>query len=99
MKRGYMARELVQCTLPHSKPLAPRKPGEPAQELTEYERKDGNLTVTLTANKKIGLPYGTIPRLLMLWVTSEAMRTRERKLVLGNKANGDTLNNFCGKSA
>lgn len=95
-KRGYLARELVQCTLPHSKPLEPidpNNPGKPRKELTEYERKDGNLTVTITANSKIGLPYGTIPRLLMLWVTSEAMRTQSRKLRLGSKDN-DTLNNF-----
>jgi hypothetical protein len=77
-KRGYLARELVQCTLPHKEP-----------KTTEYIRKDGNLTVTITAKSAVGLPYGPIPRLLMLWVTSEAKRTGERKIILGN-----TLNQF-----
>ena len=31
----------------------------------------------------IGLPYGSIPRLLLAWVTTEAVRTKERDLILG----------------
>jgi hypothetical protein len=30
------------------------------------------------------LPYGSIPRLLLLWITSEAVRTRNPRLELGN---------------
>lgn len=73
-RRGYMARELVQCTLPHSNPKG----------VLTHKRVDGNLTLSITGHPEIGLPYGTIPRLLMLWVTSEAMRTQDRKLALGN---------------
>lgn len=73
-RRGYMARELVQCTLPHSNP----------KDNLVHKRIDGNLTLTISGHPEIGLPFGTIPRLLMLWVTSEAMRTQERKLTLGN---------------
>ena len=29
-----------------------------------------------------GLPYGTVPRLLLAWLTTEAVRTRERELIL-----------------
>ena len=79
-KRGYMARELVQCTLPHS------NPGEAIQ----YKRVDGNLTMSITARPDVGLPYGAIPRLLMLWVTSEAVRTQSRRLVLSS---ADKTNN------
>lgn len=73
-RRGYMARELVQCTLPHSNPKG----------VLVHKRIDGNLTLSITAHPEIGLPFGTIPRLLMLWVTSEAMRTQNRRLELGN---------------
>lgn len=42
-----------------------------------------------TSSPQIGLPYGVIPRLLLMWVSTEAVRTRERRLVLG-----DNLTNF-----
>jgi len=32
---------------------------------------------------RIGLPYGVIPRLLLSWISTEAVRTKERDLVLG----------------
>lgn len=32
----------------------------------------------------LGYPYGTIPRLLLFWVTTEAVRTRNRTLYLGD---------------
>ena len=73
-----MARELVQCTLPHSKPAA---------GVYKHKRVDGNLTLSITADPDLGLPYGAIPRLLMLWVTSEAMRSQERRLALGGSLN------------
>lgn len=34
--------------------------------------------------KHLGIPYGTIPRLLMLWITSEAIKTRHYELHMGN---------------
>lgn len=40
-------------------------------------------------DKAIGYPYGTIPRLLLFWITTEAVRTRSRKLELG-----DSLSEF-----
>lgn len=78
-RRGYMARELVQCTLPHSNP----------KRRLVHKRVDGNLTLSITAHPEIGLPFGTIPRLLMLWVTSEAMRTQSKRLVLGSAEKGN----------
>lgn len=74
---AYMARVLVQVTMPH------RDPG-----VLRIERSNGSLTVRMTALGE-GLPYGTIPRLLAAWMTTEAVRTRERQLVLGQ-----TLNDF-----
>jgi hypothetical protein len=79
-ERGYMARELVQCTLPH------KDPGD----VEAFTRRDGHLVFGIragydhTQKKRLGLPYGSIPRLLLLWITSEAVRTRDPRLELGN---------------
>jgi hypothetical protein len=70
---GFMARAMTLCTLPHSKPKA-----------QEFTRKNGNYTMSMVAPKAIGLPYGTIPRLLLAWISSEAVRTKSRTLTLGD---------------
>jgi hypothetical protein len=43
----------------------------------------------MMAPKKIGLPYGTYPRLLLAWITTEAVRQKSRELELG-----DSLSDF-----
>ena len=35
--------------------------------------------------KSYGYPYGTIPRLLLAWITTEALRTKSRRLELGGR--------------
>ncbi|MEA3291077.1 MAG: replication protein RepA [Pseudomonadota bacterium] len=76
---GFMARVMVQATMPHKRP-----------DTTIFDRRNGNFHLSLSAaNPKIGLPYGSIPRLLLAWLTTETVRTRERELVLG-----DSLSDF-----
>ena len=81
---GYLAREMVQCTLPHADP----------GDLRAWQRHSGSLTLTILpgydgrAQESLGFPYGSIPRLLLLWITSEAIK-QGRKITLG-----DTLNHF-----
>jgi hypothetical protein len=70
---GFMARAMVQATLPHR-----------AVAGNEFERRNGSFTLTLQAPSKIGLPYGSIPRLLLAWVTTEAVKTQSRELELGD---------------
>jgi hypothetical protein len=70
---GFMARALVQATLPHSK-----------HEGNEFERINGNFKLSILSPAKIGLPYGSIPRLLISWLTTEAVRTQQREIVLGH---------------
>ena len=70
---GYMARALVQATMPHK-----------ATEANEFTRSNGAFTLSILAPAKIGLPYGSIPRLLLAWITTEAVKTKERTLCLGN---------------
>ena len=74
---GFMARALVQATLPHKR-----------VEGSEFTRRNGAYTLTLLAPSKIGLPYGTVPRLLLAWLTTEAVRTQSRELVLGDSLSG-----------
>jgi hypothetical protein len=74
---GFMARAMVQATLPHRK-----------VEGNEFERRNGAFTLSLMAPAKIGLPYGTVPRLLLAWLTTEAVRTKQRELELGDSLSG-----------
>jgi len=69
---GYMARSLILATLPHSK-----------KDEQEYTRTNGHYTLSIISPKKIGLPYGSIPRLLVAWLTTEAVRSQEREIPLG----------------
>lgn len=69
---GFMARALVQATMPHSKP-----------DSNEFVRTNGFYELTMLAPTAVGLPYGTYPRLLMAWITTEAVRTKSSELVLG----------------
>jgi hypothetical protein len=74
---GYMARVMAQVTLPHSKPTG-----------NEYTRHNGKLVLSMWSPKHIGLPYGGVPRLLISWLTTEAVRTRDRTLILGPTLSG-----------
>lgn len=70
---GFMARALIQATLPHSQ-----------QSCNEFERVNGNFRLSILAPKSIGLPYGSIPRILLAWLVTEAVRTKKREIVLGH---------------
>lgn len=69
---GYMSRAFILASMPHSKPKE-----------DVFVRKNGNYTLTMTAPPAIGLPYGSIPRLVMAWITTEAVRTKSRTINLG----------------
>ncbi len=71
---GYSARLLVQATMPHSKP---------SPDVTEFKRSNGFVTVKITADQDYGLPFGCYPRLLLAWITTEAVRTKSHQLELG----------------
>lgn len=74
---GYMARTLAQATLPHLDPKLP--PGY------LYSRDTGQLTLTVApTSPKHGIPYGTIPRVIMAWICTEVVRTKDRSLSLGH---------------
>ncbi len=71
---GFICRAMAQATMPH------RKTDE-----TTHVRTNGNFKLAMTAaDPSVGLPYGSIPRLLLAWLTTEAVRTGSRELNLGN---------------
>ena len=70
---GFMARLMALCSLPRTNP-GHRK---------EYKRVNGPYTLYLVAGGGNKLPFGNLPRLLLAWVCTEAVRTQSRELVLG----------------
>lgn len=71
---GFMARGLVQATMPH------KNTGE-----NYHVRRNGNYSLIMAAgNPDIGLPFGSMPRLMLAWLATEAVKTKERELVLGD---------------
>lgn len=80
---AFMNKSLVQANLPHSKP-----------KNDVWVRKNGNYSLVIQAglNEKgesYGLPYGTLPRLGLLYLITKAVKTKSRRIELGN-----TLNDF-----
>lgn len=77
--KAFISREMVQATLPH------RDPGD----VPAWSRVNGNYALTVQPGwntwqkESIGYPYGTIPRLLIFWLTTEALRTDSRRLEIG----------------
>ena len=83
---AYLARELVQCTLPHSDP----------GDVPLWSRTNGNVTLIIArlgldekTLKPIGYPYGSLPRLLLFWMNTEAVQTGKRRIEMG-----DTFTDF-----
>ena len=72
--RGFMARTMALCSLPRS------NPGNQHQ----CKRKNGPFELVMIAGADNKLPFGNFPRLLMAWVSTEAVRTQSRLLVLGS---------------
>ena len=76
---GFMARTMALCSLPRTNP----------GDRLRYVRCNGPYTLVMNAGGLHKLPFGNLPRLLMAWVSTEAVRTQSRELVLG-----DSLSEF-----
>ena len=79
---GFMARLLTLCSLPRTNP----------GNRLRYVRRNGPYKLGMTAGIDNKLPFGNIPRLLLAWVCTEAVRTQSRHLILGA-----SLSEFMGK--
>lgn len=69
---SFMARAMVLATLPHSK-----------SDQLIYQRKNGYYTLTMAANPQFGLPYGSVPRMILVWLTTEAVKKKSPDIDLG----------------
>jgi len=78
---AFMARVLIQATMPHK-----------AQAGNEFSRRNGRLHISMLAPSQSGLPYGSYPRLLLAWLTTEAVRSNSPMLFLG-----ESLSDFMEK--
>lgn len=80
---GYTPHALVQAALPY------KNPGD----VPVWAVQNGAFSLViqpgwdLKANQTIGYPYGSIPRLLMYWMTTEAKIKKSRRLELGGSLN------------
>ncbi len=69
---GFMARPLVQATLPHRD-----------LQQSAFDRQNGILRLSIYAHPETGLPYGRYARLLLVWACTEAVKTKSPVLELG----------------
>ena len=70
---------MALCSLPRTNP----------RDRLRYVRRNGPYTLVMNAGGLYKLPFGHLPRLLMAWISTEAVRTQSRVLVLG-----DSLSDF-----
>jgi len=49
----------------------------------EFSRNNGHTRFTIHAPIEIGIPYGTYPRLLLIWIVTEAKKHKTREIYLG----------------
>ena len=92
---GYMGRVLVQTTLPYREPRnSPPawgrrngnvslviQPGYTIRNEVTLDRNGKEITQRIPVS--IGYPYGNIPRLVLAWLSTEAVRTQSRSVLLG----------------
>ena len=85
-EKSFLCRQLIQVTLPHSDPGC----------IPIWTRRNNNLLLSIKQGyekgKPIGYPFGSIPRLLIFWMTKEALRTKNKIISLG-----DNLTSFMGE--
>ena len=59
---------------------------------TVWERQSGDIKLLLesgrtSATNSVGLPYGSVARMILLYLQTEAVRTRSREVELGRSMN------------
>ena len=70
---GFMARLMALCSLPRTNP----------GKQYRYVRRNGPYKLIVSATGDHKLPFGNLPRLILAWLCTEAVRTQSRELVLG----------------
>lgn len=68
----FVPKALVITTLPYTK-----------FEGVEFTRQNGRYQLSVLASERVGIPYGVIPRLLLIWIATEAKIRKTRDIELG----------------
>lgn len=79
---GFLTRLFVQCNLPHS---------DPGNDLRVWTRTNGDTCLSIQPKwyvkegkeTCVGYPYGNIPRLLLIYLCTHALQTKNPKVSLG----------------
>ncbi len=73
---GYITSILACTSIPHSN-----------IKKTFFKRSNGNMSLKIIADPEYGLPYGLVPRIIMIWLCTEVKLTKSSKLYLGKNQN------------
>lgn len=73
---AFMPRLFVLTTLPHRRPQGHR-----------FERVNGWQSLRMVAPRRVGLPYGVYARLVLMFLTTEAVRKKTQEIHLGATPN------------
>ena len=76
---GYTSPLFILATMPHAEPK-----GSDGKKVSDFTRINGDYRLTLQGDPDIGVPYGVMPRLILVWLISEAVRTKSKEISLGN---------------
>ena len=71
---GFLPRVLVQTCLPYRDP-----------KVEVYKRKNGGVTLTLFSPE--GVPFGTVPRFMVSWLATQAVKKQSPVISLGRSQN------------
>lgn len=79
---AFMSKCFIQATLPHSDP----------GRVEGWGRRSGNYSMSIQPGGylgdqgqwiNLGVPYGSIPRLILAWLNAEVVKTASREVILG----------------
>jgi hypothetical protein len=70
---AFLARLLIQATMPHTDPGA----------RVVHRRINGAFKLSIEGKAEVGLPFGCYPRLIFVWLNTEVVRTGSRRVELG----------------
>lgn len=79
----FVARSLINATLPHKDPGAVPIWSRTNNNVCLSIKPDWTTDLITGEPRCVGVPYGTIPRLILFWLTTEAVRKKSRRIELG----------------
>ena len=95
VENGFYPVIFAQASMPYK---------NPGKDLQVYQKTNGNFTVNITQgyddfSNPIGYPYGVLPRLIILYLATETIKTKDKNISLGDNIT-DFLRrlNFCNNN-